>query len=398
MSSTARTTPQKISILVSDLSTRGEGRWGGSRVFLLCEALQRLSIDVEIVGFVFGDNPPSDVTDNFPVITISGTNYPQFLHSAREFLQQIHGDILYALRPKPTTFGLALWKKFRTGCPVILDIDDWELSWHGGEDFQYHPNPRQLARDLLKPNGALRYPDHPLYLKWMEGWSSRADAITVHTKFLQDRFGGGFVPNGKDTDLFDPSRTDPETCRARYGLSDYRVLMFPGAPRPYKGVEDVLMALDILEIPDLRLAIVGGSPYDDYDRDLIQQWGRWIVRFPPHPIEKMPELIAASHVVVVPQRDTPTTRAQFPLKLTDGMAMAKPVLATRVGDMPEVLGETGFLVAPSSPEDIAKAIAWIFENYELAQERGQIARRRCIKYYSLEAMSDILSTIIRNAT
>ena len=37
-------------------------------------------------------------------------------------------------------------------------------------------------------------------------------------------------------------------------------------------------------------------------------------------------------------------RAQFPLKLTDGMAMAKPVLSTRVGDILEILSDTGYIV------------------------------------------------------
>jgi glycosyltransferase involved in cell wall biosynthesis len=251
-----------------------------------------------------------------------------------------------------------------------------------------------LARDLLKSNGALRQPDHPLYLRWIEKLIARADAVTVHTQFLQQRFGGVSIPNGKDVQLFSPELYDPLAAKQKYGLSDYRVLMFPGAPRPYKGVEDILMALDRLEQPDLRLVIVGGSPYDDYDQQLMQQWGRWIVKLPALPHTQMPEAIAAADVIVVPQRDTPAAQAQFPLKLTDGMAMAKPILATRVGDIPAILADTGYLVEPGQTDQLAAGIQQIFADPVTATAKGVQARIRCVEHYSIEAMAARLTPLL----
>jgi glycosyltransferase involved in cell wall biosynthesis len=391
-------TQLKVSILVSDLSSAGAGRWGGGgvRSFLLAQALQKLEYQVEILGFVFGSEPAVIPQSEIPVSYVVGYNYPQFLGSASQLLKKLDGDIIYAMRPKPTTFGLSLLKKLKTHKPVILDIDDWELSWHGGEKWQYRPSLKQFARDIFKADGALRYPDHPLYLKWVEGMGQNANAITIHTQFLKERFGGVYLPNGKDTNLFNPDRYNPEESRARYGLSGYKILMFPGAPRPYKGVEDVLMALDILNEPDLRLVIVGGSPYDDYDIQLMEKWGRWIIKLPKYPAAEMPDIVAAAHVVVVPQRNTPAALAQFPLKLTDGMAMAKPVLATRVGDIPEILGGNGYLVDSASPEQIAEQIQAIFQNLDSANERGRKARERCVKYYSVDTMSSTLSQVLSN--
>lgn len=385
----------KISLVVSDLSSSGSGRWGGAvRPFLLYKALKKLDYQVEIIGFVPSDNfnelPPSGI----PSIYINAYKYPKFIVSVNQALKKITGDIVYASKLKPTSFGTALIKKLKDRCPVILDIDDWEISWYGGDQWQYRPSFKQFYRDILKPDGALRNPDHPLYLRWIEGLTSYADAITTHTQFMQERFGGVLLPNGKDTSLFDPSLYNPEASRTHYGLSGYRILMFPGAPRPYKGLEDILTALEQLNEPDLRLVIIGGSPYDDYDQTLIQRWGRWIVKLPRCPVEKMPELIAAAHVVVVPQRDTLATKAQFPLKLTDGMAMAKPILSTRVGDIPEILGDTGYLVDPDSPDQLAQQIQWIFQNLDVANAQGLQARERCIKHYSLDTMAAILSDVI----
>ncbi|MBD2003880.1 MULTISPECIES: glycosyltransferase family 4 protein [Cyanophyceae] len=382
----------KISLLVWNLSTND----GIMRASLLGEALLKLGYKVEILGFVFGKKLYGATPSRIPIYAVPVTSDNIDFKPVRDILQKIDGDVIYAIKPQPASFGVALLKKLYTRRPLIVDIDDWELSWHGGDEWHYRPTPKQLARDLLKKDGALRRPDHPLYLKLMERLISQADAVTVHTNFLKERFGGISVPNGKDISLFDPARYDPEESRVRYGLSGYRILMFPGAPRPYKGLEDVLMALDHLNEPDLRLVIVGGSPYDNYDDKLIEQWGRWIIKLPSYPAEVMPEIVAAAHIVVVPQRDTPATRAQFPLKLTDGMAMAKPVLATRVGDIPEILGGTGYLVEPSCPNQIAEKIQWMFQYLEEAQQQGKRARERCVESYSIGAMASILSQVIAN--
>ena len=379
----------KVSLVVSDLSGGG-----AIRAFLLAQVLIELKYEVEVVGFQFGKELYAIPPKNIPVFAIPGKNYPGFLIDAQKVLKKIDGDIIYAVKPKPTSFGLSLLKKLDTRRPVILDIDDWELSWFGGDEWKYRPDFKQLYRDIFKQNGELRKPDHPLYIQWMESLVSRADAVTVDTEFLKQRFGGVYLPNGKDTEMFDPAKYNPELSRQRYGLSGYRILMFPGAPRPHKGVEDVLIALEQLNEPDLKLAIVGGSPYDDYDDRLMQRWGRWIVKLPRFPVETMPEVVAAAHIVVVPQRETLTAVAQFPLKLTDGMAMAKPVLSTRVGDIPAILGGTGYLVEPSSPAQISQKIQWIFENLTTANLQGMKARERCVKKYSIQTMTPILSDII----
>ncbi|MEH1935926.1 MAG: glycosyltransferase family 4 protein [Nostoc sp.] len=380
----------KVSLLVWNLSTND----GFIRASLLKAALTQLGYEVEILGFLFGNELYGAIPLGSEVYAVEGTNYPSFFKSVGKILKHIDGDIIYAIKPQPASFGVALLKKLYTRRAVILDIDDWELSWYGGDEWQYRPTLKQLAKDLLKKDGVLRLPNHPLYLKWMEALVNQANAVTVHTEFLHQRFGGTFVPNGKDTSLFDPTQYDAESSRSRYGLSEYRILMFPGAPRPYKGLEDVLIALDKINQPDLRLVIVGGSPYDDYDQQLQQKWGRWIIKLPKYPADIMPDLVAAAHIVVVPQRDTPETRAQFPLKLTDGMAMAKPVLSTRVGDIPKILGDTGYLVEPACPEQIAEQIQLIFQNLELANQQGIKARERCVEHYSIEAMASVLKSVI----
>lgn len=389
----------KISLVVSDLSSRGANRWGGGvRPFLLAQAWQNLGYRVEMCGVAFESEPLSLPTENseFPIFRIPCGYTSGFFAAVRQLLPLISGDIICAVKLKPTSFGIALLKKLLTNRPLLLDIDDWELSWYGGQGYSYRPSVGQLTRDIVKPDGLLRHPDHPLYLQGIEKLSSQADIITVHNQFLQQRFGGIYLPNGKDTQLFNPDNYDPVASKAKYGLTDYQVIMFPGAPRPYKGLEDVLQALAILNQPDWRLVIVGGSPYDEYDQELLATWGKWIIKLPKFPYATMPEIVAAADLIVVPQRDTPAAQAQFPLKLTDGMAMAKPVLATTVGDIPIILGNTGYLVPPNSPEAIAQQLIWIFAHPEEAREKGRQARYRCLQEYSIDKMSEILAQVIAN--
>jgi glycosyltransferase involved in cell wall biosynthesis len=76
------------------------------------------------------------------------------------------------------------------------------------------------------------------------------------------------------------------------------------------------------------------------------------------------------------------------------MAMAKPILSTRVGDIPEILGDTGYLVDPGSPEQLAQMIQWIFQNLDTANAQGIKARERCIEHYSVDTMAAILADVI----
>jgi len=185
---------KKISVLAPDLSGGG-----GTRVYLIAQVLQQLNCQVTVYGPVFGQEIYPTPPGNIPVVSVKGNNYPQFFGQIKTLLDRLSGEIIYGVKPRPTSFGIGLLKRFFSPRPLILDIDDWEMSWFGGDQWSYRPHPRQLARDILKKNGALRDPNHPLYLRWMENLINRADGVTVNNQFLQKRYGGIYLPNGKDT-------------------------------------------------------------------------------------------------------------------------------------------------------------------------------------------------------
>jgi len=75
--------------------------------------------------------------------------------------------------------------------------------------------------------------------------------------------------------------------------------------------------------------------------------------------------------------------------LMDAMACRLPVVATRVGGIPEVVehGKTGLLVSPRSPKSLAKAILKLYENRELAHRLGQKGYEVVHQKFSAEAMA-----------
>jgi len=113
------------------------------------------------------------------------------------------------------------------------------------------------------------------------------------------------------------------------------------------------------------------------------------------PFDKIPQFLAMADVVVIPQKKNLATIGQIPAKLFDAMAMAKPIIATDVSDIPEILDGCGWVVEPENPEKLADAIKYVFDHPLEAETMGQKAREKCIDRYSWEAMEKVLINIFK---
>jgi len=89
--------------------------------------------------------------------------------------------------------------------------------------------------------------------------------------------------------------------------------------------------------------------------------------------DQIPNLMAALDIYV-----SPSLNESLPLTILEAMAAARPIVATRVGGVPEIVadGDTGLLVPPRQPEALAKAIERLIESPGLAQRLGQQAWAR----------------------
>ncbi|MDD5639031.1 MAG: glycosyltransferase family 4 protein [Candidatus Pacebacteria bacterium] len=374
----------KVSLLAPNLSSNSTGR-----AYILAKVLQR-KYEVEIIGPLFGKEIWRPISNDLS-IHLNPININKNFRSVGQFQElysKIKGDVIYAIKPLFPSFGVGLVKKIFTKKPLVLDIDDWELGFF---------NASQRKTYFLKPYNNLRF----LAAFISEKTVKFADEITVSNSFLKEKFGGNIIYHGRDTDYLDPALFDRKKIRNKYKIEPSRkVLMFLGTPQPYKGIEDVVDALPLVRSKNLLLFIVGIDNKSEYCRELTKLIKKRLkkdqyILYGLQPFEKIPEFLSLADIVIIPQRKEKSTLGQTPAKIFDAMAMAKPIISTNVSDIPEILDDCGWVVEPHQPTQIANTITYILNNYAEAEEIGLKARKKCIQYYSWDAMEKNLNNVFR---
>jgi len=155
--------------------------------------------------------------------------------------------------------------------------------------------------------------------------------------------------------------------------------------RPEKAHEVLLDAVAMMAAAGqpVRVLFAGDGPRRDALRQRAQALGiMGHVDF-LGVVHDVAQLLHASDVVVLPSYDVVET---LPLSLLEAMACGIPVIASRVGSVPEVVadGETGLLVEPGSAAELAAAINATLEDPAAALRRAEFARRRIETYYSVD--------------
>ncbi|MEE8380298.1 MAG: glycosyltransferase family 4 protein [Thermodesulfobacteriota bacterium] len=376
----------KISILTPNVSQNCVGR-----AHMLAKVLQR-HYEIEIVGPIGEDGMwepfVNDKSVPYKLLKVNGASR-RFQHM-RELAIRIEGNVIYASKPILTSLGVGLLKKFVASTPLILDIDDWQLG------FMKESNSNAPFFHRSQCWTSLSF--------WAcvmgEKLSRLADDITVASRFLQKKFGGTIVCHARDTEAFDPDQFDEGILREKYSIERRkRIVMFLGTPRSHKGIEDLIKAVDLVEDHDTLLVVVGIDDKDHYSKGLVGIAKKILNgRFREYgvqPFEKVPEFLTIADVVVVPQKRNSSTIGQVPAKVFDAMAMAKPIIATDVSDLPDILKGCGWIVEPDNPEQLAMTIQYVCEHQEEAAEMGRRARQKCIESYSWNALEKILVPIFK---
>ncbi len=370
----------KVSVLAADLSDNATGRAD------LLARLLSARYEVEVVGPRFGADVWMPARGGaIAQRDVEAGRYPGFARLIPALLDLVDGDVLVASKPRPTSFGLGLLARSRRRRPLVLDIDDWEVGF-----FSRSGTWGRLGRALnfANPNG--------LPWTWLaEKLVSRADAVTVASRFLERRFGGTLLPHVRDTDAWDPARYDRAAARARLGAGGDKVVMFLGTPRGHKGVDDLVEAVGALG-PGVVLALVGVDPA----RSGASRWAaRAHVRVIGEiPFDEVPSYLVAADIVAVPQRATSDTVGQVPAKLFDAMALGRPIVSTSVSMIPEILEGCGVVVAPGDVFALAAAIRRLLGSPEEAAALGRRARERCEANYSFRVARATLFPLIDGLT
>lgn len=354
------------------------------RLYPIAKVLERKH-DVLVAGFRSGGSVFAPYRDEFDFLTLETRTLPHFLREMKRLVRRLQADLVYAFKPRSTSLWPGLAARRRLDVPLIVDIEDWELGWFLDRS----------PLDQLKHLAHLEQPSSYLWTAISEPLVRYADERLVVSRFLQRRFGGTLLPHGADTTVFDPGRWDRGEALRRAGLPDARYIVFCGSPMPNKGLEDLLLALRDLRPRDTRVLVVGSFDHDPgYRKRLTERFDDLMTLVGPRPHAEMPLFLSLASVVALPQRETRETAAQIPGKVFEAMAMGRPIVATAVSDLPEILDDCGVVVAAGEQQALARALGELLDDPARRRKLGAAARRKCEAQFSWDAMERILDEVL----
>jgi glycosyltransferase involved in cell wall biosynthesis len=194
--------------------------------------------------------------------------------------------------------------------------------------------------------------------------------------------------NGIDTAEFAPNPDRRAQVRTQFGVNGEFIWLTAGRLVPAKDYPNLLRALAQLRAlrADAQLWVAGdnsgveGSSLRALAAELgLEACVRWLgLR------RDLPGLLDAADAFVLA-----SAWEGMPLALGEAMAMEKPVVATDVGGIRELVAEAGVLVPPKSPDALAQAMLALMQTTpEGRGSLGQAARERIANQFSMDAIGD----------
>lgn len=363
----------KISILAHNLTNNGFGR-----AYMLAEILSR-KYDIEILGPVEENGIWEPLRAcGMDIKTVMECDFPAFFGQAKRLTDMISGDVIYAVKPHPTSFGIGLIKKFLTKKPLVLDIDDWEDAF------------RRPARSITK---LLAYPNSAFYSGITKRSIGQADDITVVSEPLRTIYGsrGVIVPHGRNKDVFDPALFSMMEQKRKYSLEKFKLIIFAGTALPHKGIDLIIEAIKSLNDTSIKLVVL--SIKNDLLREFEAKYPNTLIHLGPVSFDSVPSILSMADLVVLPQKKEARALGQIPSKLIDAMAMARPIISTNISDIPKILEGCGVVVEPGDVKAIARNIRFLLDNPAKAEELGKAARIKFEKHFSYETVGNVLYDI-----
>jgi glycosyltransferase involved in cell wall biosynthesis len=383
---------------------------GGDRPYALglAQSLADAGISLDFISSDFLESEELRANPRVHVLNLRGSmnvDAPIFSRIGRVLRYYVR-LIRYAYSAEPRIFHILwnnkfelidrtilLWYYRLCGHPIVMTVHNVNARMRDGQDsalnratlrIQYHGcdhlfvHTAEMKRDLI------------------DNFAVSAEAISV-------------IPFGINSTVPDTDMTHVE-ARARLGLrTDEQVLLFFGNIAPYKGVEYLVEAMELLEshLPRLRVIIAGrpkGS--ESYWRSLDDRiersgLGPRVIRY----IEYVPDAeteiyFKAADVLILPYTQIFQSGVLF-LAYNFGL----PVIAADIASMKDdiVDGETGYVFEPKSGEDLARKIDAYFASplyATLGEARPRIQQYAAEKYSwaKVAAISKSVYTAVRSST
>lgn len=409
-----KTTLNNRPLRIALLSYRSHPHCGGQGVYVrnLSHALSKLGHQVEVIS-----GPPYPELDNgarlhrLPSLDLYNPDDLFRTPSPKELIDPVNLLEWFGVStmgfPEPLTFGIRA-RRFVEACSNRFDIlhDNQSLSYGIGALARHTPTvatihhaitvDRRLAiqgeRSVFKKLKQIRWYSFIRMQKRVAPTLKRL--ITVSRCARQDlvkefnlstsKFK--VVPNGIDIDRFYPLKD--------FERRPFQIITTTSADTPLKGLQYLLRAMaDLIpKWPKIHLVVVGQAQKNSSILKLIRDLGIGRhVRFTgaiSH--EEFVRHYASAWVAVVP-----SLYEGFGLPAGEAMACGVPVISTTGGALPEVVGDAGLLVPPADHSALAKAIASVCADSNLAQTLGRAGYDRVMTHFTWTAAAQKTVAVYR---
>ena len=194
------------------------------------------------------------------------------------------------------------------------------------------------------------------------------------------------VPVGVDTVAFRP----PTTPRV-----PGRILAVSSSESPMKGTRVLLESVAKLRTErDVELVVVGRARADGPVERAIDELGiadavRFVTGLPD---PALAELFGSAEVAVVP-----SLYEGFSIPAVEAMACGTPLVASRAGALPEVVGDCGVLVEPGNPSDLAGALGALLDDEPRRRALGRAGRRRAEERFTWRSTAAATAAVYAEA-
>ena len=213
-----------------------------------------------------------------------------------------------------------------------------------------------------------------------------ADAARVVRRKGYDGPLSTFAVYGVDPDLYAPVGV----ARARTAL----VVGYIGRLVLYKGLGVLIEAL--AGLPEyVQLRLVGSGPDESKLRELVAQHGlvHRVEFVPPVDASQIPKILAGMDVLVLPSLTQSNWMEQFGRVLIEAMSCEVPVIGSRSGEIPNVIGDAGLVVPEGDVEALRQALRQLATNESLRAGYARAGRQRVLAEFTQERVAAKLMTV-----
>jgi glycosyltransferase involved in cell wall biosynthesis len=174
-------------------------------------------------------------------------------------------------------------------------------------------------------------------------------------------------------------------------------ILFVGRLHPVKGAQYLLGAMKIIhqKLPEAKLVLVGDGEEREHLETLTDNLGiRECVEFAGRvPHERVQDYMNQAEVFVLP-----SLSEGFPVTILEAMACGLPVVATRVGGIPDIIDDdaNGYLIDTKNPEQIAEALLKLLQDKQLRKDISE-NNREGVRRYRWDAVAATLEGVYQKS-